>query len=325
MVKPGVNFSRMLAGVSGLILLGSLAAAQTPGVTASLDSTHFLIGDWINLRVDAEMPPDLRAVAPPPDDSAGAFEILAVEELEPSGQNGVKRQSWIIRLTTFEPGDAKIPPIPFAFVGQNGDTVTRALTGPVSVSIGTLELDEKAVLKDIKPPLTPPWGLEDVVPYLIVALVLAAIFGGYYWYSKRKRKVSAVEPLRPAIPPHQLALYALRDLENKRLWQQGMVKEYYSEATEIIRRFFEGRFGIVALEMTSDEILQQLKGVPSALPPWKDINAFLLTADLVKFAKYQPTMAEHEAELQLAYGIVRAMTPKPEPSQEKEVSSAHVG
>jgi len=92
--------------------------------------------------------------------------------------------------------------------------------------------------------------------------------------------------------------------------------------SEIIRRFFEGRFGIIALEMTSDEILQQLKQIPEAEPSLKEIKTFFLTADLVKFAKYTATLAEHENELKSAYTIVRSMVPKPpEPTEAEEVTA----
>ena len=100
------------------------------------------------------------------------------------------------------------------------------------------------------------------------------------------------------------------------------MKEYYSETTEIIRTFFEGRFGIVALEMTSDEILRQMKSVPEAKMHWKEMNTFFLTADLVKFAKYEATPVEHENEMKWAFEIVRSMIPKPpEPQKHEEVTA----
>ncbi len=92
--------------------------------------------------------------------------------------------------------------------------------------------------------------------------------------------------------------------------------------TEIIRRYFEARFGIIALELTSDEILAELKEIPTAQPVMKEVNTLLLTADLVKFAKYEPSIAEHEEELQTAYSIVRALIPKPAPSPAPAEASA---
>jgi hypothetical protein len=125
-----------------------------------------------------------------------------------------------------------------------------------------------------------------------------------------KQKKDILADVKVVIPPHREALTALRVLEEKKLWQQGLVKEYYSEVTEIVRRFFERRWNIIALEMTTDEILVQIKHVPEALIVWKKMGSFFLTADLVKFAKYQPAPAEHEQEMHSAYEIVRSMMPK---------------
>jgi hypothetical protein len=116
--------------------------------------------------------------------------------------------------------------------------------------------------------------------------------------------------IKVIIPPHREALTALRVLEEKKLWQQGLVKQYYSEMTEIIRHFFERRWSIIALELTTDEILVQMKNIPDALTVWNELESFFRTADLVKFAKYQPSPAEHENEMRTAYEIVRNMVPK---------------
>jgi hypothetical protein len=80
--------------------------------------------------------------------------------------------------------------------------------------------------------------------------------------------------------------------------------------TEIIRHFFERRWSIIALELTTDEILVQMKNIPDALTVWNELESFFRTADLVKFAKYQPSPAEHENEMRTAYEIVRNMVPK---------------
>ena len=137
----------------------------------------------------------------------------------------------------------------------------------------------------------------------------------------KKKKKDLLADIIVIIPPHREALTALLLLEEKKLWQQGLLKEYYSEVTMIVREFFEGRWNIIALELTTYEILIQMKHIPEALMVWKEMESFFLTADLVKFAKYQPSPAEHEQEMLSAYEIVRAMVPKfeieIEPQQEE--------
>ncbi|HXF99447.1 MAG TPA: hypothetical protein VNL69_01620, partial [Bacteroidota bacterium] len=85
---------------------------------------------------------------------------------------------------------------------------------------------------------------------------------------------------------------------------QGLIKPYYSEVSEIVRRYFENRFGFLSLEQTTDETLHNLRRFPVAQPVVPLVETLLRRADLVKFAKYQPGVAEHEETLALAFEVV---------------------
>lgn len=262
------------------------------------------------VRVEGEFPKTIQQIEPASNDSIGQFEILKTEPSGRTNEGAADKQSWVLRLITFEPGKTFVPPIEFTYKTE-GDTSRRlAQSNPVFLTIDSVAVDVQGDIKDIKPPLLSPWKFEDFLPYLIaLAVVLASGWAYYYYRKKKKQREAAVVPLKPAIPPFQAALAALRALEDKKLWQQSKVKEYYSEATEIIRRFLEDQYDILALESTSDEILAQLKLVPQAEPVKKESQSFFTTADLVKFAKYNPTPAEHENELRWAYEIISTMKP----------------
>ena len=73
-----------------------------------------------------------------------------------------------------------------------------------------------------------------------------------------------------------------------------------------------------ALEMTSDEILQALRANPEAGALGEALNTFFVRADMVKFAKAQPTPDDHRVEMEEAFAIVRAMTPAESVSAESE-------
>src|SRR3970282_1876468 len=104
-------------------------------------------------------------------------------------------------------------------------------------------------IKDIKPPLDVPLTWKEIALYAgIVVMIAAIMYGLYYYRKKRKRKGEVVEYTAPKILPHVQAIVRLKELQEKRMWQQGNVKGFYTEATEIVREYFEGRFGIMALE-----------------------------------------------------------------------------
>src|SRR5690606_27122692 len=97
-------------------------------------------------------------------------------------------------------------------------------------------------------------------------LVLASILGvllvaGLIWYIIRKRKNKPVKlaPAKPVIPLHTIVLDQLNALRAQKLWEQGRVKEYHSELTDIVREYLEKRYHINALEQTSEEIFSGLK------------------------------------------------------------------
>ena len=285
-------------------LCSGIGFSQEVRLTAKTSTDTFPLGSWIDVQVEGKSNVSVDSIAPIVKDSIGSFEIVTVE------RKGAEFQ-WLLRLTTIDSGKVFLPPVEFGYKVKGDTNTHKAFTNSLLLTISGVAINPQGEIKDIKPPMSAPWLFEDFLPYLIALIVLTVLAGGYYYYwRKMKQKKDILADVKVIIPLHREALTALRVLEEKKLWQQGLVKEYYSEVTEIIRRFFERRWNIIALEMTTDEILAQIKHVPEALIVWKEMDSFFLTADLVKFAKYQPTPVEHEQEMHSAYEIVRSMVPK---------------
>ena len=297
-------------------LLSSTLLAQEVHLTAKTESDTFRLGSWIDVHVEGKIATTVDTIAPVVKDSLGMLEVVHVE------RNG-SEPVWLVRLTTIDSGKVFLPPIEFDYTIKGDTGKHKAYTNSMMLNIAGVSIDPKGEIRDIKPPMHAPWLFEDYVPYLIALVVVAAIAGGgyYYWWMKKKKK-DLLADIKVIIPPHREALTALRLLEEKKLWQQGLVKQYYSELTEIIRYFFERRWSIIALELTTDEILVQMKHIPDALNVWKEMETFFITADLVKFAKYEPSPAEHETEIRSAYEIVRTMVPKTQVETEPQLQEA---
>jgi hypothetical protein len=302
-------------------LLSSTVFAQEVRLTAKTEVDTFRLGSWIDVQVEGKFDATVDTIAPVLKDSVGLLEVVKVE------RNGTEPK-WLIRLTTIDSGKIFLPPIEFDYKVKGDANTHKAYTNSLLLNITGVTIDPKGDIKDIKPPMSAPWLFEDFLPYLIALIVIAALAGGFYYYwRKKKQKQNLLANIKVIIPPHREALTALRVLEEKKLWQQGLVKQYYSEITEIIRHFFERRWGIIALELTTDEILLQMKHIPEALKVWKEMDSFFITADLVKFAKYEPSPTEHENEMRSAYEIVRMMVPKApvETETQPQEETANVG
>jgi hypothetical protein len=284
-----------------LALAATTGQAQELGVRARLDSSVFLVGDRITVHVDLRHTKGL-TIQPLVADSIGGFALLGRTPLQPTTDT---TSTIDFVLARYDSGDAVVPPIPFMyFVG--GDTASRvAITNQLRVTITTVPLDTTGEIRDVKPPFSIPLSLEEILVYSgIFFLTAALVFIGYrFWKKRRARQQGEVyaPPLRPA---HSVAMEELAILKEKQLWQRGLVKQYYSELTEILRRYFENRYRLPALEETTDEIVAGLSKQKVDGPVVASAESILRRADLVKFAKVQPVMTEHEESMAGVYGII---------------------
>lgn len=157
-------------------------------------------------------------------------------------------------------------------------------------------------IRDIKPPVEfPPDYFLWLV--LLAALILAGIA---FWF--RVLIPRAKQPKKVFVPPkspHQIALERLTALEQESLPYKGQFKEYYSQLSDIVRRYMEDRFYIRAPEMTTQEFLWSLNDAVELNDVHKKLlKDFLSSCDMVKFARYGPTIKETEESFQLALKLV---------------------
>ncbi len=320
--------TRHLSVLSMILIAWSLPfglQAQTKSVSARawVDSTDYLIGDPITVHVVVEHPKGV-TVQPVTEDSLVGFALLHRIPPSPQGDNATATGVVIAR---YDSGSANVPPLVYFYTlpGAAPDTVS---TPPVSLTIHTVPVDTTLAYKDLKPPLSVPWTLAEIALYAGIILAVAALgYLAYRYWKKRKHRKPGEVYVQPAKPAHVLAFEELALLKEKKLWQQGLIKQFYSEATEVLRRYIERRYEVMALEETTDEILDSLhtKQVDSGV--LAETEKILRRADLVKFAKYQPAIPEHEEMMVVVYDVVDktkvvAMTPAAEPQR---IGASHVG
>ena len=148
--------------------------------------------------------------------------------------------------------------------------------------------------------------IRDYVAYGAIALILLALLVWLLvWYIRRtlSRREAIVKP-GPKIPPHVVAIKALVELKNRKLWQNGKYKQYYTALTDILRVYIGGRWGIGAMEMTTDEIIAALSDVELPLESRSNLVSIMRTADMVKFAKAEPAAEDNEDNYTKAYYFV---------------------
>ena len=301
----------LVVALAGCALRG---VAQEASARATVDSSEYFIGDAIHVHVALTHPKGAtpRAVL---GDTLGGFTVL--ERLPVTEESDTSGTSEIV-VSRYEAGSIVLPAIPYQY-SFPGDSAARIVTtNPLALTIRAVAVDTTKDIRDLKPPLSIPISLLEILIYLgIAAAAIGAVYIGYRLWKRRGTKAAGGEVSAPPRPAHVIALEELAILKEKKLWQQGLIKQYYSEVTEILRRYIENRYQLKALEETTDEILKGLAGTGMSGDVLRALEKSLRKADLVKFAKAQPGIPEHEEIMAIAYDAVERtkVVPKPQTAE----------
>jgi hypothetical protein len=298
-------FKKMLVLLSLAFTLTSLQAQQQVTVKATLDSTILMIGQQSLLHLEVSGPASMQYIFPafPGDTLITGIEILARSPLDTIklGKDRIELKTDYL-ITSFDAGLYYIPPVR---VLAGTDTID---SNDMGIKIMTYDVDTaKLEIFDIKGVQRPPFVLSDYFLetgffLLVYGLVLLLI----WWYLRRKYRKGASEILAPEamLPPHLVAIMELDRLRSEKLWKLGKNKRYYTELSEIIRKYIERRFQFNALEMTTDEILTLFKKDKTTQSVYQNLRQILQLSDLVKFAKIEPLESENELSIMNSYLFV---------------------
>lgn len=288
-----------------LLFISAISFAQKPMVKAEIDTTNIRIGEQFNLKISID---ETQNVILP------KLELTGLEIIDSTKTDTLENS--LIRkyiLTGFDSGAFYIPEQQIFIKNQ------AYFTDSLLVNVATIAIDTSQVKKfPIKSIKSEPYTFDDFKIYLYLLLAAIAIIGFWiYWFVIRKQKQRKEEETYKVLPPYEEAIYKLNELDEKLLWQNNKVKEYYSELTEIIRGFIERELKVPALENTTDEILEALKNFEDAetiqvsKETLKTLQELLHEADLVKFAKSKPLAVEIKEDRKDAEDIISNLTPKP--------------
>lgn len=206
-----------------------------------------------------------------------------------------------LTLMTFDTGQVVVPPVGLKYA-RSFDAPERltAFTRPIDLNVATMTVDTTLAYKPIVGPMDAPIQMKDVFPWILVFLIAALIgFGIWYLLEHRKAKYDAEgNPIRvPSIPPYDKAVSDLEQLRQQKLWQSGKVKEHFSSLTDIAREYIEGQFGVNAVEMTTDDILEEVRSLRFPKETYDKLKNTMEVADLVKFAKYSASPLESDTAM----------------------------
>lgn len=289
--------------------ISSLTLAQEVSVTAVLDTTRIYIGDQVNYTVTVEQPAGLvLGLKPLKDTLAGSVEILAGPETDTLVLPGDRlRYTGKYIVTSFDSGRYEIPPYYAELSDNNG--IKRYYSDYSFLEVMRVKIapqDTSSAIFDIIDPYRAPVTFGELLPWILLTIVAAAVVWAALILFRRLRKTRKVpEIIINPDPAHVIAFRELEQLKSEQLWQKGEIKQYYSRLTEILRRYLENRYQVYSMEMTTAETLDVL--VKSGFrkdEQYIKLKSVLTGADLVKFAKYKPEPTENDQYYTDAWNFV---------------------
>jgi hypothetical protein len=308
LVKISFIFVLLCAG----LLQSKQAYAQDAAVSVTPDANKIMVGDQLRLFIEAKhnnKQSRLQWAAIP--DTFNKLEIVERGKIDTITNGDIVTYKQRVLVTGFDSGMFVVPQFTFPVI-PNGGTAYTIQTDSFQLLVQTVAVDTTQPYKGIKGIMTVQSSWMDYIWFIIGGLLFIGLAIFVFFYFIKNKKVAALPP-PPSAPVETLqqqALNMLTKLEQRQLWQNGRIKEYYSELTDILRSYIEARFDVPTLELTTDEMLANARKHKDLNRHVELLGSILYTADLAKFAKAEPLPHEHTDAMENARKFVNA-TPSP--------------
>ncbi len=292
------------------------AEARPPAeLRASVDRTLATTGDLITYTVEVERDPEVEVELDEPGADIAGFRIVdlgrAPAETLASGRL-LERRWYELRADLV--GSYVLPALAATY-SQPSRPGGDLEAGEISVEVESVLPEDRSEATDIRD-IKPLRRIDTAASWLLWAgLALAAVALGlaaWWWWRRRRPDGSASEA--PPVPPYDLAIRELERLRRTDFSDLRELRRYYFAVSSVIRAYVEGRFGLNATDLTTEEILGRLDGLARLEPlQARRLERFLVATDQVKFAAHLPAAEEIERTYEQALGFVTATRPREVP------------
>ncbi|HWB93268.1 MAG TPA: hypothetical protein VG605_15505 [Puia sp.] len=288
-------------------------------IQATVDKEKIVIGEPIHLRLDVTVPDNI-PFAWPGLDSLPHFDWLDKGKIDTTVRPGERSYRQYLTLTSFDSGTWAIPRLPFL---AGSKTV---LSDSIRISVGYTKIDPSKDFHDIKDIIDVPNPFARWIGWIVAAFTLAcaALVFWLIWKKKLLKKLESAAAA-PRLSPYEEAIKQLEELERQHLPDTGAMKAYYSRMSEILRVYLLRRLQIASLTETSEELIGQLRR--QALPGdvFGGLAEALRMSDFVKFAKYQPGIADSGQHFRGVRLAIETLEQHRKDEEERKASAAAAG
>ena len=222
-----------------------------------------------------------------------------------------------VAIQPFEEGTYELPPLFVQRIHSDG-TVDTLQFNRQTIEVYTMPVDTATfVPHDLREQAGYPVTAAEVLPW-VMGFWLAAllIIGLVSWILSRRRDAEGTAFREPA---HITALRKLDKWRGDKFWAPDKQKQFYSGVTDALREYIVARYGVGAMEMTTAEIFDGLRGTDIPADLYQEMKDLFERADFVKFAKYIATPEDNATVLPQA---VRFVTSTYQTQVEEEAADA---
>lgn len=281
-----------------MLCMGGRMTAQVQ-VTQKIDSVSILIGQQTRLLLSVSLPKGWVAEFPSFKDSVmitPGVEVIDQNDLAKQDiGHGMQRLQRVYTLTSFEQDLYRIPALDVKVKDEKYHGNELALK-VITVPVDTIHPDQ---FYPQKPVQDNPFQSNEWLPLYFVSILMLLVIGVAIFLIARLRSNKPIHmtfKMVKRIPAHTKALREIEVIKQEHPENQEGQKIYYTRLTETIRKYIESRFGFSAMEMTSSQIIEELraKGDEKMID---ELKGLFQTADLVKFAKYETLINENDYNL----------------------------
>ena len=300
------------AVIATCFLVGFTAQAQ---LTSGVDTTNIRIGEEIKYTVEV-VADSTDLVLFPEGQSFLPLEMIESYKVDTTFEQAKYRLIKKYGLTQFDSGSYTIPPQKIVINERVFSTDT------IKIEVADVPVDTtKQKMYEIKPFIevgSSPFNFLKLLYWLVPLLLIVGV--GWYLFRRKKQREAREEQL----PPYEEALASLQKLDASNLLKSRRSKDYYSQLTEIVKRYLDREIDDTALESTTDELIERLQLHKDAghfefdSETIAKLNSILKRADLVKFAKMEIDQLQASTDRNAVEEIItETHEVVPEPTEEE--------
>ena len=305
-----------------MALMGCSGLAFSQTVEQRIDSLQMLIGQQTILHLKATARKGAKVVMPSFKPQAQIVPGVEVVEQSKGDTMHVGDNQMVVSrdytITSFDEKVYAIPALNVKIDGKNchgNPLALKVLTVPVDTVHPNQFYPPKTVQEN--PFLWSEWSFAFWLSFLLLIVCGAML----YLRNRLKKNKPIIARIRiiKRVPAHEKALKEINDIkQHHSTSNQETQKEYYTHLTNALREYIVNRFGFNAMEMTSTEIIENLRASGDQ-KMIDELRMLFSTADLVKFAKYEIPMNENDANLVNAINFIDQTKTNELPKEEKIV------